>query len=119
MKKINRRLLILAGTVIAFASVLSSPLPAFAKRSVVQKKQIARSQFDTAERLRESLSGKSAKSRTKRDYTRVMDAYRKVYYTAPNSSKADASALAVGELMVEYGRAFNDEKSFRDAIGQY
>ncbi|MCU1285858.1 MAG: N-acetylmuramoyl-L-alanine amidase [Acidobacteriales bacterium] len=118
-KNFLRRLLILAGTVIAFASVLSNPLPAFAKRSVAQKKQIARTQFETAERLREALSGKSGKSRTKRDYTRVMDAYRKVYYTAPNSSKADASALAVGELMVEYGRAFNDEKSFRDAIGQY
>src|SRR4051812_517784 len=115
----NPRLLILAGTVIALASALSNPLPAFAKRSVAQKKQIARTQFETAERLREALSGKSAKSRTKRDYMRVMDAYRKVYYTAPTSSKADAAALAVAEVMAAYGRAFNDDKSFHDAIAQY
>ncbi|MCU1308228.1 MAG: N-acetylmuramoyl-L-alanine amidase [Acidobacteriaceae bacterium] len=69
--------------------------------------------------MREALAGKADRLRTKREYNRVIDAYRKVYYTAPNSSKADASALAVGELMVEFGRAFNDEKSFRDAIGQY
>jgi N-acetylmuramoyl-L-alanine amidase len=105
--------------VIVFASVVCSSLPALAKRTVAQKKQIARTQFENAERMREALAGKTARLRTKREYNRVIDAYRKVYYVAPTSSKADASALAVGELMVEYGRAFDDEKSFRDAIGQY
>jgi N-acetylmuramoyl-L-alanine amidase len=93
--------------------------PAFAKRTVAQKKQIARTQFENAERMREALAGKADRLRTKREYNRVTDAYRKVYYIAPTSSKADASALAVGELMVQFGRAFDDEKSFRDAIGQY
>jgi N-acetylmuramoyl-L-alanine amidase len=117
MNKTIRRFFVVAGSLLAFASLL--PSPAFAKRTVAQKKQIARTQFENAERMREALSGKAAKLRTKRDYNRVIDAYRKVYYTAPTSSKADASALAVGELIVEFGRAFDDEKSFRDAIGQY
>src|SRR5437764_5121900 len=106
----------------AFAVVVATlffSAPAFAKRTVAQKKQVARTQFETAERLREALNGKPKAARTKRDYTRVMDAYRKVYYTAPTSSKADASAIALGELMVEYGRAFDDQKSFQDSIGQF
>jgi N-acetylmuramoyl-L-alanine amidase len=48
-----------------------------------------------------------------------MDAYRKVYYVAPTSNRADASALAVADLLVDFGRRFDDEKSFRDAIAQY
>jgi N-acetylmuramoyl-L-alanine amidase len=92
-------------------------LPAHS-RSVRQKKLAARSQFDTAERLREELNGRPEPQRTRRDYQKVLDAYRKVYYTAPNSSKADASVLAVAELLDEQGRALNDPKSLKDAIGQ-
>src|SRR4051812_3536797 len=111
------RLWLTAGMVVA--ALLGAPSSIFAKRTVAQKKQIARAEFDTAEKFREALNGKPEKSRTKRDYTRVIDAYRKVYYTAPTSSKADAAALAVAEVMGEYGRAFDDKKSFQDAIAQY
>jgi hypothetical protein len=44
------RLWILAGTVLAV--MLGSPFLASAKRTVAQKKQIARAEFDTAEKLR-------------------------------------------------------------------
>ncbi|MBZ5647142.1 MAG: N-acetylmuramoyl-L-alanine amidase [Acidobacteriia bacterium] len=87
--------------------------------SVKQKKQLARTQFETAERLREALNGKPSALRTRRDYQRVTDAYRKVYYVAPNSNKADASVVAVAELLAESGRAFDDQKSFKSAIAQY
>src|SRR5947209_5243250 len=93
--------------------------PASAKRTVHEKKLIASKEFVTAERLREALKGKPAAERTKKDFTKVMDAYRKVYYLAPTSSKADKSVIAVAELMAEYGRAFHEDKSFHDAIGQY
>ncbi|MDR3764864.1 MAG: AMIN domain-containing protein, partial [Acidobacteriota bacterium] len=83
------------------------------------KKQQARSQFDTAEQMREELNGLPQRQRTKHGYQKVIDAYRKVYYTAPASSKADASIVAVAELMAESGRSFNDEKSLRAAIAQY
>lgn len=101
------------------AGLLFSVLPAEAKRTVAQKKQAAHSQFETAERLHEALDGKPEKSRTRKDYQRVIDAYRKVYYTAPTSNKADASALAVADLMVAQGRQFNDDKMLTDAIAQY
>ena len=103
--------------VLLLATLVASP--AFAKKSVRQKKQIARSQFDTAEKMREGLNGKPAAQRSRRDYNRVIDAYRKVYYTAPTSTKADASVLAVADLLTEVGRNFEDPKSSKEAIGQY
>src|SRR5215831_15715048 len=87
-------------------------------RTVKQKKQAARTQFETAERLREALNGKPESKRVRNDYQKVIDAYRKVYYTAPNSNKADAAVLAVAELLDEQGRVLNDKKSYKDAIGQ-
>src|SRR5205807_3248080 len=87
-------------------------------RSVKQKKLAAATQFQTAERLREALGGKAQSQRTRKEYQRVLDAYRKVYYVAPTSHKADAAVLAVAELLDEQGRVFNDPKNFKDAIGQ-
>lgn len=102
-------------TVASLVCMLLAPAHA---RSVAQKKQAARSQFELAERLREALDGKPELERTRADYQRVMDAYRKVYHTAPNSIKADTSIMAVAELLDEQGRVLNDPKSFKDAIGQ-
>src|SRR5260370_27833984 len=87
-------------------------------RTLKEKKQAAARQFETAERMKEALEGKPEAKRTRRDFQQVMDAYRKVYYTAPNSNRADASALAVAELLEEQGRILNEPKSFKDAIGQ-
>jgi N-acetylmuramoyl-L-alanine amidase len=69
--------------------------------------------------MREALNGRPAKERTQRQYQRVIEAYRRVYYGAPASSKADPSVVAVAELMVEEGRQFEDNKILRSAIGQY
>jgi N-acetylmuramoyl-L-alanine amidase len=103
---------------LALACSLLAPVSA-AARSVKQKKQAARAQFDTAEQLREALDAKPESKRTHRDYQSVIDAYRKVYYTAPNSIKADESVLAVAELLEEQGLVLNDSKSLKDAVGQY
>lgn len=93
-------------------------LPLSQARTVQQKKQAARQQFETAERLREALNGKRESLRARRDYQKVIDAYRKVYYIAPNSIKADAAVLAVAELLDDQGRVLKDPKSYHDAIGQ-
>lgn len=77
------------------------------------------SPFDKAQRLREALEGRPEQQRTRRDYERVLDAYRAVYHGDPASPKADASILAVADLLAEQGRVFQDEKSLHDAIGQY
>jgi len=75
--------------------------------------------FDKAQRLREALDGKPESRRTRRDYDHVLDAYRAIYHGNPAASKADASISAVGELLAEEGRLFDDEKALHDAIGQF
>jgi len=79
----------------------------------------ARNQFSTAERMREALSGRPAGERTRRDYERAINAYRRVYLGAPTSTKADPSVVASAELMVEMGRRFNDDDALRSAIKEY
>src|SRR5689334_22964718 len=116
-RKHSRNSLTRIAAACALSWLLLAPVSGFA-RTVAQKKQAARAQFETAERLRDSLESKAEAQRTRQDYQKVIDAYRKVYYTAPTSAKADASVLAVAELLDDQGRIFSDPKSFKDAIGQ-
>jgi len=101
----------------ALACLLLAPVGIFA-RTVAQKKQAARTQLDLAERLRDSLESRPEAQRTRKDFQKVIDAYRKVYYTAPSLAKADVAVQAVAELLEDQGRLLNDPKSFKDAIGQ-
>lgn len=79
----------------------------------------ARDHFATAERMREAMNGRPPAERTRKDYQRVLNAYRGVYYGAPASTKADPSAVAVAETLVEMGRRFDDDKILNEAIAQY
>src|SRR5271157_940001 len=79
----------------------------------------ARQQFARADRMREALNGRPVGERTRREYQRVIDSYRRVYFGSPASSKADPSVVATAELMVEMGRRFDDNKILRGAIEQY
>ena len=90
-----------------------------AATTTARRRQVAASQFETAEQLREALNGRPANERTRREYQRVIDAYRRVYFTSPISKKADASVVAVAELLAEMGRALNNLKISQEAIAQY
>ena len=79
----------------------------------------AREHFVAADRMREALNGRPLLERTRRDYQRVINAYRAVYYGAPTSTKADPSAVAVAETLVEMGRRFDDDQILNRAIAQY
>jgi N-acetylmuramoyl-L-alanine amidase len=104
---------------IALAAALAClVLPCAQARTVKQKKQAAKAQFAVAERLRDSLLGTPESQRDRGDYFKVMEAYRKVYYTAPSWANADQAILAVAELLDDQGRVLNDSKSYKDAIGQ-
>jgi N-acetylmuramoyl-L-alanine amidase len=103
--------------VCALACLMLAPVSMLA-RTVAQKKQVAKAQFEVAERLRDALESKPESQRTRRDFQKVIEAYRKVYYTAPSWAKADAAVLAVAELLGDQGRILNDPKSFKDSIGQ-
>jgi N-acetylmuramoyl-L-alanine amidase len=79
----------------------------------------ARERYAAADRMREALNGRPPAERTRHDYQRVINAYRNVYYGAPTSAKADPSAVAVAEILVEMGRRFDDDKILNQAIAQY
>ena len=51
----------------------------------------ARDHFTSAERMREALNGRPLSDRTRRDYQRVINAYRSVYLGAPVSTKASTT----------------------------
>jgi N-acetylmuramoyl-L-alanine amidase len=88
--------------------------------SPAYRKQQARTQYETAERMREALNGRPPEERSRKAYQKVADAYRRVYYVSPESSKADASVVAVAEILAEMGRQFApDEKDLHAAIAQY
>jgi len=101
----------------AFLLLALTALPALAGSH--KSESWARSQFATAERMREALNRRPAAERSRQDYHRVISAYRQVYYGAPASTKADPSVVAVADLMVEMGRRFNDDDILRSAVGQY
>ena len=60
-------------SLLASASLNASP------PSPSARKEQAREQFDKAEQMREALNGRPADQRSRKDYQRVADAYRKVY----------------------------------------
>jgi N-acetylmuramoyl-L-alanine amidase len=75
--------------------------------------------YDKALRMREALEAQPQHERTRRDYERVLDAFRAIYHDAPRSSDASASVAAVAELLAEQGRLFATPKASQDAISQY
>ncbi len=79
----------------------------------------ADSQFAAAERMQEALEGRPAESRTRLDYERVINAYRRVYLGAPTSGRADPSVVAAAQMAEEMGRRFNDPDAVRSAVQQY
>src|SRR5205809_2526529 len=79
----------------------------------------ARQRFSRAGHMREALNGGPIADRSRHEYQRVIDAYRRVYFGAPTSTKADPSVVAVAELLVEMGRRFDDDNILRSAIHQY
>jgi len=101
----------------ALVVLVTAVLPALA---VAHKSEAwARSQYETAEKTRTALNEHAAGDRSRHDYQKVIDAYRRVYYGAPSSSKADPSVAAEADLMVEMGRRFGDETTLGKAIRQY
>ena len=104
---------------IAASLLLLAPVQSAFGRNVAQNKQLAREQFETAERMRQELIDRPVANRSQQDYKRVIDAYRRVYYLAPGSSKADPSVFTVAQLLAESGRQFNNSKTLHSAIEQY
>jgi hypothetical protein len=75
----------LIGAFALLVVLIAAGLNGFASNAS-SRKQKARDQFEKAEQMREALTGRPEAERTHRDYQRVADAYRKVYYVAPSPS---------------------------------
>jgi N-acetylmuramoyl-L-alanine amidase len=58
-------------------------------------------------------------SHSRADYSRVMEGFRAIYHANPRDAHAAAAAEQVAELLAEQGRELHDDKSLRDAAGQY
>jgi N-acetylmuramoyl-L-alanine amidase len=101
----------------ALACVLLSA--ALAQAAVHRSQSWAETQFNKAESQRETLNGRSAQARTRREYQIVIASYRRIVLEAPTSSKADGSAFIVAELTAEMGRHFKDDMALYSAVREY
>jgi N-acetylmuramoyl-L-alanine amidase len=102
------------------AALIALLLPAIAAPARVHKSRTwADSQFANAEHLQDTLEARPTVDRTRHDYERVINAYRRVYLGAPSSSKADPSVVAAAQMTEEMGRRFTDPDVLRSAIQQY
>jgi len=102
------------------AAVFALLLPASAAHARVHKSGTwADSQFAAAQHLQEGLEGQPIETRTRRDYERVINAYRRIYLGAPSSGRADPSVVAGAQMTEEMGRRFNEPATLRSAIQQY
>jgi len=102
------------------AVALLIALPFFSASARTRKSSDwASNQFDTAERMREALNGRPVKERSRVEYQKVVNAYRRIYFEAPTAGRASYAVVAEAEVMVEMGRQFNDEKILRNAIRKY
>src|SRR5262249_35493130 len=97
--------------------VFSAAISAFASRH--RPESWARLQFAAAQRLMTTLEGRPAEDLIRKDYERVISAYKRVYLEAPASTKADPSVSAVAQLLEEMGRRFNDPEVLHAAIQEY
>ncbi|HJX00869.1 MAG TPA: N-acetylmuramoyl-L-alanine amidase [Terriglobales bacterium] len=79
----------------------------------------AENQFNRAESQRQTLTGRSAQARTRREYETVIASYRRIVLEAPTSSKADGSAFIVAQMTAEMGRHFKDDMALYSAVREY
>jgi len=102
------------------AAVFTLLLPAMTADARVHKSGAwADSQFAAAGHMQEALETRPLESRTRRDYERVINAYRRVYLGSPSSGRADPSVVAAAQMTEEMGRCFHDPDILRSAIQQY
>jgi N-acetylmuramoyl-L-alanine amidase len=99
--------------------VLALLLPAMAHARVHKSGSWADSQFAAAQEIQNALEGRPLETRSRLDYERVINAYRRVYLEAPSSGRADPSVVAAAQMTEEMGRRFNDPDILRSAIQQY
>jgi N-acetylmuramoyl-L-alanine amidase len=101
----------------AVVALLLPAMPAHARTH--RSASSTASQFSAASQQQSSLEARPVEQRTRHDYERVINAYRRIYLAAPISPKAEPSVVASAQMMEEMGRRFHDPDVLRSAIKQY
>src|SRR5215469_7087542 len=99
--------------------LVGSAFAAGAENRAQARRHAELSLWEQAEQGREALEAIPEGRRTRADYARAMDGFRAVYHKNPADPHAPDSVNAVAELLAEQGRTLHDQKSLKDAIGQY
>src|ERR1700682_2718638 len=110
-----RRILGVIFTFLIFLSLFSN---ASRGDTVSTRRETARNQFDRAEMGRQTLESRPEKNRSLKDYTPVLNSYRRVYLITPRSADVPAALNQVAELYRAMGDLFN-EKYYQLAVNSY
>lgn len=79
----------------------------------------AKELYNQAVKLEEALKKSGDKQKQISEWKKVVEAYRKVYYTHPSSGYCDNSLFHVGGIYAEIGRRFNDDLYLHRACSTY
>ena len=102
------------------AALLLFVLPTLLAEASSHKSEAwANSHLEAADKARETFNNRPQKDRSRRDYQRLINSYRQVYYGSPASPEASKAVLSVAQLLQEMGSQFDDAKNLRGSIQQY
>ncbi len=82
------------------------------------RRETAKNQFERAEKERQALEARPEKDRSLKDYTSVLNAYRRVVLITPRAAEVPAALNQVAELYRVMGDLFN-EKYYPLAVNSY
>src|ERR1700719_1891327 len=82
------------------------------------RRESAKNQFERAEKERQALEARPEKNRSLKEYTSVVNTYRRVYLITPRAADVPAALNQVAELYRAMGDLFN-EKYYRLAVNSY
>jgi N-acetylmuramoyl-L-alanine amidase len=104
---------------VGLRTATAATLNATPTKPAAQKKVVAMTPWEQAERGRAALEETPEASRTKADYARTIAAYKAIYFANPGDVHAAVAVNAVAELLAEQGRVQHAPKASRAALVQY
>lgn len=99
-------------------SVAKSAAQTVAK-SAADKRRLAEAYYHQALEIRKAFDAIPFEERVAQDYQKVIQAFRRVYFTTPAYGNNTLSLMAIGELYEEMGKRWEHEKSFESAMQAY
>ncbi len=93
-------------------------LPILTRADTSPRRENAKTQFDHAEKERQTLEAQPEKDRKLKEYASVVETYRRVYLITPRAAEVPAALNHVAELYCAMGDLF-DEKYYQLAVNSY